>query len=294
MSEPILEIQNISKNYGKLKALNNLSFSVNKGDIYGILGPNGSGKTTILSIISDILKANSGNFIWHLNSLNYRKNIGTLIETPNFYHYLTVEQNLKIVVAIKEVHISEITKVLKLVKLDNRKNSLFRDLSLGLKQRLALASALVGNPTVIVLDEPTNGLDPEGIAEFREIIIEQAKLGKTIIIASHVLDEIEKVCTNVAILKKGTLIKTGKVNELLSTKEKVIISSTNIENTFNFLVQSGITEYIKIINSDIELILQNDFDTEKLNEYLFKNNIILSKLDIIKTSLESQFLEIIK
>ena len=294
MSEPILEIQNISKNYGKLKALNNLSFSVNKGDIYGILGPNGSGKTTILSIISDILKANSGNFIWHLNSLNYRKNIGTLIETPNFYHYLTVEQNLKIVVAIKEVHISEITKVLKLVKLDNRKNSLFRDLSLGLKQRLALASALVGNPTVIVLDEPTNGLDPEGIAEFREIIIEQAKLGKTIIIASHVLDEIEKVCTNVAILKKGTLIKTGKVNELLSTKEKVIISSTNIEKTFNFLVQSGITEYIKIINSDIELILQNDFDTEKLNEYLFKNNIILSKLDIIKTSLESQFLEIIK
>ncbi len=294
MGETILEIQNLSKNYGKLKALNNLSFSVKHGDIYGILGPNGSGKTTTLAIISDILKANSGEFVWNLNSENYRKEIGTLIETPNFYHYLTVEQNLKIVAEIKDIDSSDIDRVLRIVKLDNRKKSFFRELSLGLKQRLALASVLLGNPSVIVLDEPTNGLDPEGIVEFREIIIEQAKQGKTIIIASHILDEIEKVCTNVAILKSGTVIKTGRVNELLSKKEKVIISTKDLNSAFNFLVQSGITEDIEIVNGDIELILQNDFDTEKLNEYLFKNNIILSKLDVIKNSLESQFLELIK
>ena len=294
MGETILEIQNLSKNYGKLKALNNLSFSVKQGDIYGILGPNGSGKTTTLAIISDILEANSGEFIWNLNSDNYRKEIGTLIETPNFYHYLTVEQNLKIAAEIKEIDVSDIDRVLRIVKLDNRKKSFFRELSLGLKQRLAFASVLLGNPSVIVLDEPTNGLDPEGIVEFREIIIEQAKHGKTIIIASHILDEIEKVCTNVAILKSGTVIKTGKVNELLSKKEKVIISTKDLNSAFNFLVQSGITEDVKIVNGDIELILQNDFDTEKLNEYLFKNNIILSKLDVIKNSLESQFLELIK
>ena len=173
----VLQIDHLSKNYGAIKALNNVSFAVPKGTVFGILGPNGSGKTTLLGIVMDILKATEGTFSWdgQTASNEVRKKIGTLLETPNFYHYMSAEDNLKIAASIKGRGMEDIDHVLRLVNLDQRKNSKFSTFSVGMKQRLAIASTLVGDPDVLVFDEPTNGLDPAGIAAIRELIKELNK-----------------------------------------------------------------------------------------------------------------------
>lgn len=188
----ILSLNNISKSYGKIQALKGVSFDVPLGSVFGILGPNGSGKTTLLGVVLDVLKPTGGNFTWFGKEPgeNQRKEIGTLLETPNFYHYLSGRRNLRIAAAIKEKPGSDIERVEKLVRLYERRHSKFQTYSLGMKQRLAIASCLLGNPSVLVFDEPTNGLDPSGIAEIRELIIELSKEGKTIILASHLLAEV--------------------------------------------------------------------------------------------------------
>src|SRR3982751_3344005 len=226
----ILSIENICKNYGRVQALNGVSFNVPKGTVFGILGPNGSGKTTLLGIIMDILKATGGSYKLFDQQPNegHRKLIGTLLETPNFYHYLSAVENLKIAAAIKERGADDIERVLQVVDLEKRKNSKFSTYSLGMKQRLAIGSALLGNPDVLIFDEPTNGLDPVGIAEIRELIKKLSGEGKTIIMASHLLDEVEKVCTHVAILKKGTLITHGNVNEILVNEDIVEVSAKDL------------------------------------------------------------------
>ena len=192
----VLSLNGITKYYGQIRALNNVSFDVPEGSVFGILGPNGSGKTTLLSIILDVLKANNGQFLWfgHEGSPEQRKKIGSLLETPNFYHYLSAVNNLRVTQSISGRGTAEdILTVLKKVKLYERRNSRFSTYSLGMKQRLAIAAALLGSPRVLVLDEPTNGLDPVGIAEIRDLIGELRKAGHTIIMASHLLDEVEKV-----------------------------------------------------------------------------------------------------
>src|SRR6185436_15307564 len=222
----ILSVQQLSKNYGYIHALKNVSFEVPKGSVFGILGPNGSGKTTLLGIIMDVLKPSSGSYLWMGNpgSNEQRKNIGTLLETPNFYHYLSGADNLAIAAAIKGKGKENIDKVLQTVNLLQRKNSRFNTYSLGMKQRLAIASALLGDPDILVFDEPTNGLDPAGIAEIRELMKQLNGQGKTIIMASHILDEVEKVCTHVAIIQKGVLKTVGTVQDVLNASgaDKVI------------------------------------------------------------------------
>ena len=194
----ILTIENISKNYGAVKALSDVSFNVPEKTVFGILGPNGSGKTTLLGIVMDILKATRGSYTWmgEKSTPAMRKKIGTLLETPNFYHYLSAADNLKIAAKIKGKGEEDILKVLETVNLLERKDSKFNTYSLGMKQRLAIASTLLGDPEILVFDEPTNGLDPAGIAEIRELIQQLNQQGKTIIMASHILDEVEKVCTH--------------------------------------------------------------------------------------------------
>ena len=223
--ETILKVNNLSKNYGNIQAVKNVSFEVKKGDVYGILGPNGSGKTTTLAVILGILNANGGDYEWFEEPMTKfaRRRIGSLVETPNFYPYLTLWENLKIVAKIKDAPEDDINYALGIANLLKRKHTNFGYLSLGMKQRMSMASVLIGNPEVLVLDEPTNGLDPEGFAEVRNIIQSQAREGKTIIIASHILDEVEKVCSHVAILKSGELIANGKVGELLSSEETVYV-----------------------------------------------------------------------
>jgi ABC-2 type transport system ATP-binding protein len=291
----ILTIENLSKNYGKIQALQQVSFSVPKGTVYGILGPNGSGKTTMLGIMMDVLKSSGGGFklFDEVPNDSHRKRIGTLLETPNFYHYLSAVQNLKIAAKIKQRGEDDVDRVIELVGLTHRKNSPFSSYSLGMKQRLAIGSALLGNPEVLVLDEPTNGLDPVGIAEIRSLIMSLANQGKTIIMASHMLDEVEKVCTHVAILKYGKLIAAGDVNEILVNEDVVEIASSNLESLKNILSSFPGKLSLQLKDKIVQMNLpQGNANMEDINKFCFDHNIVLSHLQLKKKSLETKFLEL--
>jgi len=292
----ILTLNNIAKSYGKIKALNGVSFEVPPGSVFGILGPNGSGKTTLLSIILDVLSADQGNFLWfgEQSSPEQRKKIGSLLETPNFYHYLSAVNNLKITNSISGRGDAEMMlAVLEKVKLYERRNSRFSTYSLGMKQRLAIAAALLGDPKVLVLDEPTNGLDPVGIAEIRDLILELSKKGHTIIMASHLLDEVEKVCTHVAILKKGTLLTTGDVNDVLVDDDLVEISAA--DTSVLSLVIKNYCNDIKITRDGnlLQIILpKGTAKLDDINSYCFSKGIVLNHLLFKKKRLEAKFFEL--
>ncbi len=291
----ILELNNITKHYKTVTALNNVSFTVPEGSVYGILGPNGSGKTTLLGIILDILKPSSGSFrlIGKPSDAEIRKQIGTLLETPNFYHYLSGEKNLRIAAHIKGKGFNEIDTVLQKVNLYQRRQSKFNTYSLGMKQRLAIASCLLGDPKVLIFDEPTNGLDPNGIAEIRELILRLAAEGKTIIMASHLLDEVEKVCTHVAIIKNGNLLTAGNVDEVLVTDEIIEVSSDKLNVLENLLQQMGGFASLKKQNNFLQLYYSNgNANAAAINQYCFQNNITLNHLQVKKKSLETKFLEL--
>ena len=294
--EKVLEVNQLSKSYGNILAINNLSFSVNRGEVYGLLGPNGSGKTTTLAVILDILKANMGNYRWFDKPMDKltRRRIGSLIETPNFYPYLSLWDNLKIVARIKDAPDDDINYALGVTNLLKRKYSAYNTLSLGMKQRLAIASVLVGNPEILVLDEPTNGLDPEGFAEVRNIIQSQANEGKTIILASHILDEVEKVCSHVAILKSGDLIAHGRVGELLTTVDMVYIQSEEMEGLEQTLNNANFIKKVFKSDHDLAVVLESGYSATDLNKYCFDKGFALSKVLLKKQSLEDQFLQLVK
>jgi lantibiotic transport system ATP-binding protein len=299
----VLSVQQLSKNYGAVRALQQVSFDVPKGSVYGILGPNGSGKTTLLGIVMDVLKATSGSFSWNGQpgaGNEQRKQIGTLLETPNFYAYLSGLKNLEIAAAIKGKGSGDIDRVLDIVNLAQRKNSKFSSYSLGMKQRLAIGSALLGNPDILVFDEPTNGLDPAGIAEIRELMKQLNRDGKTIIMASHILDEVEKVCTHVTIIQKGVLKTTGTVGEVLSgsisgaTDSSVIIevaADDLVELQHLLSVMGGVKE-IKKQDNLLQLVCEERVTAAQVNKYCFEKGILLNQLSMKRKSLETRFLEI--
>lgn len=292
----VLQLDNIHKSYGAIKALNDVSFAVPKGAVFGLLGPNGSGKTTLLSIILDVLKADTGNFAWFGASPTpeQRKQIGTLLETPNFYHYLSATRNLQVTREISGRGSKEaIEEVLKKVQLYERRNSRFSTFSLGMKQRLAIGAALLGSPSVLVLDEPTNGLDPVGIAEIRELIQALNEKGHTIIMASHLLDEVEKICTHVAILKKGKLMSCGPVSEVLANEDQVEVSADNLDTLASVVAQiPGILHH----RTDKQLMVlnftHNTANLETINSFCFSKGIVLNHLNLRKQRLEARFFEL--
>ncbi len=292
----VLNINGISKSYGNVKALNKLSLQINQGEVYGILGPNGSGKTTTLGILLNVLNADEGSFTWFgkVPSKESRKKIGSLLETPNFYPYLTARQNLSIACNIKQVNESEINNVLGITNLQNRANSKFKTFSLGMKQRLALASALLGNPEVLVLDEPTNGLDPQGIAEVRTVIKGLANKGKTIIMASHILDEVEKICSHVAVLKSGNLLTFGAIQSVLNHQEQVVVVAEDLALLKICLHQIDGVSNIKEIGNKVYLTLDSKKNSMDINKALFDKGIIVSELSTQKPDLEANFLSLIK
>jgi len=293
--ETILNVNSISKYYGSQIALDELSFEVHKGEVIGILGPNGSGKTTTLSIVLSVINPSTGTFGWFggLIKEDANKRIGSLLEVPNFYPYLNLEKNLEITALARGAGEEDIQRVLDEVGLLKRSKSPFYTLSLGMKQRLAIASTMIGDPEVLVLDEPTNGLDPEGIAEVREIIKGQANKGKTIIMASHILDEVEKVCSNVIILKKGKSIALGRVSELLNEKQVVIIESDDSEILITQLGQNTNCKIVERNNGTLIVEMENGYTPSMLNSWLFSNGISLNRLEPRRRTLESQFLELV-
>ncbi|MFP4017936.1 MAG: ABC transporter ATP-binding protein [Bacteroidales bacterium] len=295
-SDYILQVDNLSKHYGRLRALHNLNLNVPKGSVYGLLGPNGSGKTTTLSIALGVLKPGSGKYFWFGEppSSESRLRIGSLVEEPYFYPYLTLNDNLKIVARIRNVSDGEINNVLGLTDLLKRKYSRVKNLSAGLKQRLGLAAALLGEPEVLVLDEPTKSLDPEGFSDLREIIREQSQKGTTVILASHILDEVEKVCSHVGILKAGELIREGKVDDILGASEIYYINSATKDKLISLLKESYMVKKYEPQNNDIKVLLNKGYSASDLNQMAFGNGVVLNKLEVKKNTLEKEFLELIK
>ena len=293
-SNEILKIRNLTKHYGRIKAVDNLNLTVEKGMVYGILGPNGSGKTTTLGMIMDVINKTSGSYTWFgkAPSKEFRKKIGTILETPTFYPYMSGEKNLRIVSEIKEAPLENIPVVLKQVELYDRRHDNFRTYSLGMKQRLSIAAALVNDPVVLILDEPTNGLDPQGIADIRQLIRDIAGSGKTIILASHLLDEVQKVCSHFCVLKQGKLLYSGSVDDVSNQSIAIEVASDNpaLEETLKSW------EKVNIINHEMgHLVISTDngMSSEEVNKYLFDKGIVVSHLLTQKKTLEKQFLEIL-
>lgn len=292
----ILRLEGLSKRYGNIQAVNGLDLRILKGQVYGLLGPNGSGKTTTLGIILGILRQTSGNYFWFgkPSEATVYTRIGSLLERPNFYPYLSAVNNLEIIALIRGVYKADIEAVLHLVDLYPRRNHKVQTFSYGMKQRLALASALLGEPEVLILDEPTNGLDPEGIFEIRNIIGKVASTGTTVLLASHLLDEVQKVCTHVAILHRGIKKFSGPVDELLSEGETLELSATDLKALENVVMK--LPEYLshKIKNQMIELKVNGKTDAAAINQFLHQNGVSCSHLSIHKQSLEQNFLELLQ
>lgn len=295
--DSILKLNNISKSFGSIKAVNNLCFEIEKGNIYGILGPNGSGKSTTLGIILNVVNKTSGSYSWFnkiISSHEKLKKVGAIIEHPNFYPYMSAYQNLNLVCKIKGVSIVAIENVLTKVGLLEHKDRLFKNFSLGMKQRLAIASALLNDPEVLILDEPTNGLDPQGIHQIREIITKIAKSGTTILLASHLLDEVEKICTHVLVLSKGEKLYSGKVTEMVSSLGFFEMKSNQHKELVDFIKSHPKITRFNDHKKLIKVYTNENLDSEELIKELFDKKIILTHFIKRKESLEEQFLKLTK
>jgi ABC-2 type transport system ATP-binding protein len=295
--EEILSITNLTKKYGSLLAVDDLSFTIEKGNVYGILGPNGSGKSTTLGVVLNVVNKTHGKFKWFNGTEtthNALKKIGAIIERPNFYPYMTAAQNLQLVCKIKEVSEDKIDEKLEVVGLLERKNSKFKTFSLGMKQRLAIASSLLNDPEILILDEPTNGLDPQGIHQIREIIKKIASQETTILLASHLLDEVEKVCTHVVILQKGKSLYTGSVDRMNASHGFFTLKSEDLVSLKNTLESLPTIKSVKKEDEFVVAYFNEQIASDHLNKLLFNKGITLSHLVHRKESLEEQFLEITK
>lgn len=293
--ETILYLNNLTKRFGSITAVDNLSFSIKKGNVYGILGPNGSGKSTTLGMVLNVVNKTSGEFQWFNGNLSTHealKKVGAIIEHPNFYPYMTAEQNLALVCKIKGTSKSKIDEKLEIVGLLDRKKSKFRTFSLGMKQRLAIASALLNDPEILILDEPTNGLDPQGIHQIREIIRKIAAGGTTILLASHLLDEVEKVCSHVVIIRKGKKLYSGPVDEIVSSHGFFELEAANMEKLEQLLEIHPRIAKVNHREGTLKAFLKEPMDAAEINSYLFENGIALSYLNKRRESLEEQFLQL--
>ena len=295
--ETILSIKNLIKRYGALQALKNVSFDIHKGNVYGILGPNGSGKSTTLGIVLNVVNKTSGKYSWFGGTMETHqalKKVGAIIERPNFYPYMTGKENLELVCKIKGINYAKVNEKLELVGLTHRQNSKFSTFSLGMKQRLAIASALLNDPEILILDEPTNGLDPQGIHQIRDIIKQIATKGTTILLASHLLDEVEKVCTHVLVLRKGEILYTGLVDGMSANEGFFELQADDMEHLIVVVKMHPTVKNVVKEDGKVLVYLKDNLEARELNRFLFEKNVVLNHLVKRKNSLEEQFLELTK
>ena len=293
--DTILTINNLTKKFGYLTAVKDLTFTINKGNVYGILGPNGSGKSTTLGIVLNVVNKTNGDFHWfdgNTTTHDALKKVGAIIERPNFYPYMSAYQNLKLVCKIKGVDYSKIDEKLEIVGLIERKDSKFQTYSLGMKQRLAIASALLNDPEILILDEPTNGLDPQGIHQIRSLIKQIASKGTTILLASHLLDEVEKVCSHVVVLRKGEKLYSGRVDEMISSHGFFELKCNDNDKLVEILNAHASFGNLKTEDDIITAFLNDPMDATEFNKLMFEKGITLSHLVKRKQSLEEQFLQL--
>ncbi len=296
MSEYILETRQLTKRYSRrILAVDALDLQIPKGQVFGLLGPNGSGKTTTLGMILGVIAKTSGSFSWFGRGDDYklRKRIGAILEQPNFYPFLSARQNLIVHSRIKDIPNPDFDGLLKMVGLYDRSNDPFKTYSLGMKQRLAIASAMLADPEVLIFDEPTNGLDPQGIAEIRRIIINIRDMNKSIVLASHLLDEVQKVCSHFAVLQKGKKIYSGSVEEALNSTSSISISADHMPTLINELASCSGVHSIEEFADSLRLHLAEDWSVASLNKYLVERNVAVNYIEQKKSSLEEKFLEIL-
>jgi len=300
LSENIIEISSLSKRFKEVLAVNELSFTVKRGDVFGFLGPNGAGKSTTIRMLLSLISPTSGSIQIFGKSLKENRreilsNVGAIVEKPDFYLYLPALKNLEILAKIsgKDVSQSRIYELLELVGLKDRAKSKVKTYSHGMKQRLGIAQTLVHDPELIVLDEPTTGLDPQGMKEIRDLIIRLSKdENKTIFLSSHILSEIELVANRMIIINKGSKIVEGEVNNLLNTKSlKVTVEVENIETAKRILDNTKWYNQIESFSENIFSIKLENHDIAELNKYLVENGVMVNALIPVR-SLEDYFLSI--
>ncbi|HMN18304.1 MAG: ABC transporter ATP-binding protein [Ignavibacteriota bacterium] len=298
--EKIIEINSLVKDFKKLRAVNNLNLSVYKGDVFGFLGPNGAGKSTTIRMLLSLIRQTSGNINLFGNPISSdRKNIlakiGAIVEKPDFYGYLSAYKNLEILGKLtgKEISKSKIMQVLELVGLDSRFDSKVKTFSHGMKQRLGLAQSLLHDPELIILDEPTTGLDPQGMKEIRDLITYLSKeKGKTLFLSSHILHEVELVANRMIIINKGSAKVEGDVKDLLNAKKLKVSFEVDDEQRVKELIwQSGWKEKFESNTKSVFIFSLENHEISQLNKYLVDNNISISAV-IPKRSLEDYFLKI--
>ncbi|HEY0046263.1 MAG TPA: ATP-binding cassette domain-containing protein [Flavobacterium sp.] len=294
-TETILSIKNLHKRYGHVHAVKDVSLEIFKGNVYGILGPNGSGKSTTLGIVLNVVNKTSGEYTWfggNIPTHDALKKVGAIIERPNFYPYMTARENLRLVCKIKSINYSKVDEKLQIVGLTDRADSKFRTFSLGMKQRLAIASALLNDPEILILDEPTNGLDPQGIHQIRDIIKQIASTGTTILLASHLLDEVEKVCSHVLVLRKGEILYSGKVDGIGANEGHFELQADDMKSLIAALVQHPKLENYSEEGKNVVATFSHEVSSADVNRYFAQHNIFLSHLVKRKDSLEEQFLQL--
>ena len=285
------------KRFKSLTAVNNLSIQVEKGSIYGLLGPNGSGKSTTLGMMLGVLQPHEGSYSWFGIEMGKPRTglVGAMLEQPNFYNHMNLFTNLRVCALIKDVPAEDVNRVLVAVNLWDRRFTKFKNCSTGMKQRLAIANAMLGRPEVLILDEPTNGLDPQGIAEVRELIIRLHAEGHTIVLASHLLDEVEKVCTHVAVMQKGKLLYQGKVADFVSGGNKltkVEVRAADMDKLEQVFKAFPGLKSMQNINGTLVLEVNEGIGAEQISTFAFEHGMALMHLNVEKPSLEDKFLQL--
>ncbi len=299
-SEKIIEVTGLTKNFKKLVAVNNLNLNVHKGDVFGFLGPNGAGKSTTIRMLLTLITPTSGSIkIFGKEIKQNRKEIlskvGAIVEKPDFYLYLSAYKNLEILSKIsgKEIHKNKISEMLELVGLKDRASSKVKTFSHGMKQRLGIAQTLLHDPELIILDEPTTGLDPQGMKEIRDLIIHLSKeKGKTIFLSSHILREIELIATRMIIINKGKTVIEGTVDELLNSESlKVQIEVNDISKTLELIKPTEWQSYFRSTEKNNLIFEIEKPEIPELTKFLVNNNVDISAVIPIR-SLEDYFLRI--
>jgi len=291
----ILTTTDLTKRFGRLTAVEGLNLEIDQGQVFGILGPNGSGKTTTLAMLLGAVKVTSGSFSWFEAGDHYalRKRVGAILEHPIFYPFLSAVDNLKIAAHIKDIVKPPIDETLELVGLGDRKTDTYKTYSLGMKQRLAIAAAMINDPDVLIFDEPTNGLDPQGIADIRKLIIDISGMGKTIILASHLLDEVQKVCSHFCVLQRGRKIFQGSIEDVMNQKQHIEVAAEDMIALQNVVANVGTVRSVESKNG-VLVVYGEGLTTGQLNKHLFEHGISASHLVLVRSNLEEQFLEILK
>ncbi|MBP6233909.1 MAG: ABC transporter ATP-binding protein [Chitinophagaceae bacterium] len=297
---PVIQVTHLTKDFKDVKAVNDLSFSVEAGQVYGFLGQNGAGKSTTIRMLLTLIKPTSGNIeVFGMNLQKHRneilRQVGAIIERPDLYKYLTALENLRIFAAMSGVKVSEkkLMDQLAMVGLAERAHSKVKTYSQGMKQRLGIATALVHDPKLIILDEPTNGLDPQGIADIRNLILHLSKeMNKTLLISSHLLSEMELIADSMIIIDKGKKVVEGKVNELFDPAETVVeLKTTDDSATYEKLQQSNLKKFVQGKRNDCLLLkLHRDEIPAMMKELVQMDIEVLSFYS--KHSLEDYFLSL--